>query len=168
MNLNKELRVMHACELGATGVYRGHQCAARYFHRHSLAELGQMKTHEKEHASIFRELLKSRESRLCLGYPLFFWGGLIYGVVIGLLGLKAIGTSTYTIETIVDKEFDIALAKLNSYPSICKTIRQVQLEERQHREAGSAMATHNNLLSKLVEKIAQLSAYTAKGMASIL
>jgi len=31
MNIEKELRIMHAYELGAVGVYRGHKCVARYF-----------------------------------------------------------------------------------------------------------------------------------------
>lgn len=29
--INHELKVMHACELAAEGVYRGHKCVARCF-----------------------------------------------------------------------------------------------------------------------------------------
>lgn len=65
---------MHACELGAVGVYRGHKCVARYFYRTNLAELDNMKFHEKSHAEIFANELKERGARLCHFNKAFFWG----------------------------------------------------------------------------------------------
>jgi ubiquinone biosynthesis monooxygenase Coq7 len=58
MSIEKELRVMHACELGAVGVYRGHKCVSRYFFRANLSDLDSMQFHEKDHASIFKNFLK--------------------------------------------------------------------------------------------------------------
>jgi demethoxyubiquinone hydroxylase (CLK1/Coq7/Cat5 family) len=39
----KELKIMHACELGAVGVYRGHKCVARHVFRQAAEELDHMK-----------------------------------------------------------------------------------------------------------------------------
>jgi len=168
MSIEKELRIMHACELGAAGVYRGHKCVARYFFRANLSNLDNMRFHEKDHASIFRNLLKERDARLCFAHQLFFIGGLFYGVIIGLLGLKAIGTSTYTIEEIVNDEFELALIKLESDSSICTKIRAIQLEEQQHRDSGKELAGNNYALFGVVERIAKTGAYTAKYLASSL
>ena len=48
---------MHACELGAVGVYRGHKCVARYVFRQALPEIDDMRSHEINHVDIFRQLL---------------------------------------------------------------------------------------------------------------
>ncbi|MCD8523859.1 MAG: demethoxyubiquinone hydroxylase family protein [Saccharospirillaceae bacterium] len=168
MSIEKELRIMHACEMGAVGVYRGHKCVARYFFRKNLAELDNMRFHEKDHAAIFSSLLKERNARLCLGHQLFFLGGLIYGVAVGFLGLRAIGTSTYTIERIVDEEFDIALPKFYREKTISDKIRAVQLEEKEHRDSGLELAGEQYFLSGFVETIAKTGAYTAKFLASSL
>ena len=168
MSIEKELRIMHACELGAVGVYRGHKCVARYFFRTNIFELATMRFPESDHAHIFRNLLTENNARLCFLYQLFFVGGLFYGVVVGLLGLKAIGTSTYTIENIVNDEFNIVLNKLKNQDAICNKIREIQLEEQQHLEAGKELAGDNYYLSRLVQGIARAGAYTAKYMASVL
>lgn len=168
MNIDEELRIMHACELGAIGVYRGHKCVARYFFRASLYDLDAMRLHEKDHASIFSDLLKERNARFCFAHQLFFIGGLFYGVIVGLLGLKAIGISTYTIEKIVNEEFDIALDKLQSDKSICDKIKEIQLEELQHRDSGKILAGDKYPFSVVVERIAKSGAYTAKFLASSL
>lgn len=168
MSIEKELRIMHACESGAVGVYRGHKCVARYFFRTNLAELDNMRFHEKDHAEIFSSLLKKRNARLCFAHQLFFLGGLIYGVIIGLMGLRAIGTSTYTIEKIVDEEFELALPKFIGEKDISDKIRAVQIEEQQHRDSGQDLAGENYMFSRFVERIAKTGAYSAKYLASLL
>jgi len=168
MCIEKELRIMHACELGAVGVYRGHKCAARYFFRATLSDLDNMRSHEKDHASIFRTLLKERNARLCFAHQLFFIFGLFYGVIVGLLGLKAIGTSTYTIEEIVNQEFELALEKVEADNLICNKIKAIQIEELQHRDSGKELAGNNYFLSGFVERLAKMGAYTAKYVASRL
>ena len=44
-----------------------------------------MRFHEKDHASIFRDLLKERDARFCFVHQLFFISGLFNGVIVGLL-----------------------------------------------------------------------------------
>lgn len=168
MNIEKELRIMHACELGAVGVYRGHKCVARYFFRANLSELDDMRFHERDHASIFKSLLKERGARLCFAYQLFFVGGLFYGVIVGLLGIKAIGASTYTIEEIVNEEFDLALLKLKSDDSLCVKIRAIQVEEQQHRDSGKELAGRNYALGGVIKRVARAGAYASKYFASLL
>ncbi|MEI4549476.1 demethoxyubiquinone hydroxylase family protein [Pseudoalteromonas spongiae] len=168
MNIKTELKVMHACELGAVGVYRGHKCVARYFFRSNLAELDSMRFHEKSHAEIFKNELSKRDSRTCYAVQLFFWGGLFYGVFIGLFGLKSIGTSTSTIESIVVHELDKVLEKLDVRSSLYTTIKEVQLEELEHNDSGKELAGENFWLSGFISRIAKVGAYSAKNLASIL
>lgn len=168
MSIGDELRIMHACEVGAVGVYRGHKCVARYFFRENLAELDNMRFHEKDHAFIFKGLLEERNERLCYANRLFFVGGLFYGVAIGLLGLQAIGTSTFTIEKVVNEEFELALQKLQGEEFICGKIREIQLEEQQHRDSGKKLIGNNYPLFRFVENLARKGAYLAKNIAARL
>jgi len=168
MSVEQELRIMHACELGAVGVYRGHKCVARYVFRTNLSDFDDMRFHEKDHVSILKNLLKERHARLCVAHQLFFIGGLFYGVIIGLFGLKAIGTSTYAIEKIVDEEIELALLKLKNEQAICSQIRLIQLEEVQHQDSGRKLAGHRYFLSCAIERVAGIGAYTAKYLASSL
>lgn len=164
----RELRVMHACEKGAVGVYRGHKCVARYFFRTRLEDLDSMRFHEREHSYIFARLLAERGWRQCYFSGLWFWGGLFYGVLVGMLGLKAIGTSTAVIERIVDHEFELALSRLTDEPEICQIIRQVQIEEREHRTRGELLAGDVVSKNSVAGRVARLGAYTAMHLAKSL
>lgn len=168
MSLDKELRVMHACEVGATGVYRGHKCIARYFYRSSIADLDNMRLHEKDHSSIFMGLLAHRKIRPCFAYKLFFLGGVVYGALVGLLGIKAIGASTSAIEGVVNIEIEAALEKFKDEPRICELLRAIQLEERQHQESGENLAGIDYVLHRPIQRIARVGAYAAKKIALLL
>ena len=163
-----ELKIMHACELGATGVYRGHKCVARYFFRSSIMDLDDMRSHEISHADIFMELIKERNCTPCFAYPLFFWGGLLYGVAIGVLGLKAIGTSTYTIESIVNEELSASIEILSEDRDIVKVLKEVKEDEKKHQRTGKSLAATPHIMERIVAKIARLGAYSAKKLATIL
>lgn len=165
-DINRELRVMHACEKGATGVYRGHKCVARYFFRKNLGEIDTMRAQEREHSNIFEKLLSERNSRTCYFSNMFFWGGLLYGVFIGLFGLKAIGASTSEIENIVNAEFDLSITKLKNEKKICSIIKEIQLDELQHRDYGQNLAKQSE--SKFIRRIASISSYAAKYLAQRL
>jgi len=168
VNVATELKIMHACELGATGVYRGHKCVARYFFRRTLGDLDHMRSHEVTHADIFMKLIQERNYSPCLAYSLFFWGGLFYGVAIGILGLKAIGTSTYTIESIVNEELDASIESLVGETDIVRVLKEVQQDEIKHQAAGKSFADKPYLLESVVAKMARLGAYSAKRLAIIL
>ena len=167
-NINHELKIMHACELGAVGVYRGHKCVARYFFRTNLAELDSMRFHEKNHAEIFKNELLERDARACRMNQVFFWGGLFYGVFIGMFGLKSIGMSTSTIESIVVHELDEVLKTLDKESQLYLTIKQVQLEELEHKDSGKSLVGEDYWFGKFITRFAKFGAYTAKNLASVL
>ena len=168
IDIGKELRIMHACERGATGVYRGHKCVARYFFRTNLNQLDGMRNHEIEHAMIFEQLLADKKVRKCFGSSMFFWGGLFYGVFIGLFGLRAIGASTSTIENIVNKEIELSLLKLESEQSISDELKRIQQEELEHKRCGDELAGANESDLNYIKRIANFFAYTAKYLAQKL
>ena len=159
---------MHACERGAVGVYRGHKCVARYFFRATLEQLDSMRSHERGHAELFASLLAERGWRRCHLSALWFWGGLFYGVIVGMLGLKAIGTSTAVIESIVDHEFEMSLARLAHEPEFCRTLRVVQAEERAHRSYGEHLVNGPIPDRSLPGRLARVGAYTAMHLAERL
>jgi len=168
INLATELKIMHACELGAQGVYRGHKCAARYFFRKHITDLDAMRDHETEHTDLFFDLLLERGFRPCRGYMIFFYGGLIYGVAIGLLGPKAIGQSTHTIEVIVDREICQSIDRISQEPLILCHLQKVLSDERSHQETGKDLAGSTGPLNRFVGFIATKSAYLAKFLATHL
>lgn len=168
MKINNELKIMHACELGAVGVYRGHKCVARYFFRTNLAELEHMRFHEKSHAEIFQRELTNRGARTCRMSQIFFWGDLFYGVFVGIFGLKSIGISTNTIESIVVHELDKVLKLLDKNSELYGTIKKVQLEELEHKDAGKHLSEETFWLTNIISRLARYGAYTAKNLASVL
>lgn len=168
VSMKRELKIMHACELGAVGVYRGHKCVARYVFRQALVDLDKMRSHEINHVLVFRQLLNSQRENPCSLYQLFFLGGLIYGVAVGLLGLRAIGESTRTIEAIVVHELDCSLDQLSEYKEISEVIQKVRIDELSHQNSGTYLVGDGYLLSGIVSTVATKSAYLAKYFASVL
>ncbi|MDP3847171.1 MAG: demethoxyubiquinone hydroxylase family protein [Pseudomonas sp.] len=168
IDLAKELRVMHACEKGAIGVYRGHKCVARYFFRAKLEELDCMRFHEREHSEIFARLLREYGFRQCYLAFLWIYGGLFYGVFVGAFGLKAIGRSTATIEDIVDREFDNSLKQIQQWPAVCDIVRAIQIEEREHKASGELFAGDTIEAKSIIVNIARAGAYAAKHLAETL
>jgi ubiquinone biosynthesis monooxygenase Coq7 len=160
VDVARELRVMHACERGAVGVYRGHKCVSRYFFRATLEQLDAMRSHERGHAEIFAQVLADRGWRRCYLSGLWF-----YGVAVGMLGLKAIGTSTAVIEGIVDHELEMSLARLSGETEICRILREVQVEERAHRSCGEHFADGAISDRPLPGRMARVGAYTAMRIA---
>lgn len=159
---------MHACELGAVGVYRGHRCVARYIFRQALYELDEMRSHEQNHVEIFRGLLDDRKASPCFAYKIFFFGGLFYGVIVGLLGLRAIGESTKVVESIVIHELNVAAKKLSHDECLVEVIQKIRIDEVSHQKTGVQLLGHSYSLSRIVTKLATVSAYTAKNLAYLL
>lgn len=138
-NVNQHLRIMHACEKGATGVYYGHRLVAALFYRDLITALTDMHTHEMEHYNIFSALMKSRGAKGVFLPVAWCGGGIIYGVFTALLGRNAIWKSTATIEAIVEKELIEAADSLkNDYFEIYTAIHKILIDEIQHKEAGEA------------------------------
>lgn len=111
MSQNKEietqLRIIHACEKGATGVYYGHRIIAKLFFRDMITTLDEMHRHETEHFYLFGNFLAQYKNSVALPSLLWCVGGILYGLLIGLFGRNAIWVSTASIENIVNKELGL-------------------------------------------------------------
>ena len=103
-----------------------------------------------------------------LSLQAIFFGGLLYGVSIGIFGLKAIGKSTYTIESIVNKEIEQSISKLKNETDLVEILKKIQEDEKQHQKAGEVLSSGTFFFEKLIIKIAQFGAYSAKNIATIL
>lgn len=73
MSMHKEietqLRIIHACEKGATGVYYGHRLIAKLFFKDMVKALDEMHQHETEHFNLFGYFLLN--TKMLLSYPLY-------------------------------------------------------------------------------------------------
>ena len=131
------LRVDHAGEKGAIQIYTSQAFIARLFYPDLLAQLQEMLSHEKEHYNIFDEILKRRKIRSC--YSLFLWGlgGSILGTITGLLGRKAIGVTTDSVETTVLDHLEWQLEFLrNTDHEVYEAVQSIYSSELDHRDWG--------------------------------
>lgn len=170
MSMDKEietqLRIIHACEKGATGVYYGHRVIAKLFFKDIIRELDEMHQHETEHFNLFGAFLDQYKTSVALPSVLWCAGGIIYGLIIGIFGRNAIWVSTASIENIVNKELDEAsLFFKEKNIEIYNAILDIQKDELSHHDTAFQKADFNHVLAKTISKIAQYCAYLAKYLA---
>jgi ubiquinone biosynthesis monooxygenase Coq7 len=165
----RHLRVMHACEKGATGVYWGHRTVASVLFRNIVKQLTEMHAHEVEHFAIFGDLMKSRGVRHVVA-P-FFWcaGGIVYGVATAMAGKRAIWKSTAVIEAIVERELLEAASFFKAQdPEIYAAINRILIEEIQHKQVGELHSQGVSVLDAVVKSVAQAGATASKKIAERL
>ncbi len=165
--LNQHLRVIYACEKGATGVYWGHRVVAAVFFRDLIAPLSEMHAHEMEHFARFGEILKARGARR-VSFPLLWCaGGIAYGVLVALFGRQSVWTSTVTIEAIVERELMAAATVFKEAdPQAYEHIHTILLDELAHKNGAEL-----SLVGKPVAFVvgfAKVSASVAKRLAQVL
>jgi len=166
---DRHLRVMHACEKGATGVYWGHRMVASVFFRSIVSQLSEMHAHEMEHFAIFGSLMKSRDVRHVVAPVLWCAGGIVYGVVTAMAGKRAVWKSTAVIETIVEREMLEAASFFQAYdPEIHAAIHRILVEERQHKQAGELQSQGVSSLDAAVISAANAGAAASKKLAEKL
>ncbi|MDX1497829.1 MAG: demethoxyubiquinone hydroxylase family protein, partial [Salinisphaeraceae bacterium] len=95
------IRVDHAGERGAIGIYSAQLLVARVLYKDLVTVLEEMLSHELEHYATFNRLLKARGIRHCYGLTLWALGGWGLGIITALLGRNAIWVCTNSIETTV-------------------------------------------------------------------
>lgn len=165
----RHLRVMHACEKGATGVYWGHRAVARVFYRDMIVQLDEMHGHEVSHYAIFGELMKARGVRTVIAPVFWCAGGIVYGVVTALAGRRAIWRSTAVIEAIVERELKEAADFFEErHPEIHGAILKILAEEVAHMLAGEANSPGSAPVDGLVDPVARAGALASKGLAEHL
>ena len=165
-DIETQLRIIHACEKGATGVYYGHRLVAKLFFKDMLSHLDEMHQHETEHFNLFGGFLAQYKNTVALPTLLWCIGGIIYGVLIGLFGKNAIWVSTASIENIVNKELDIAaLFFKDKNMDIYNAVLEIQKDELSHQNIASQNSDFDHYLAKIIANIAQQCAYLAKFLA---
>lgn len=165
----RHLRVMHACEKGATGVYWGHRAIATVFYRSLVPQLTQMHAHEMEHFALFSALMKERGVRGVFAPILWCAGGIAYGMVTGMGGPRAVWKSTAVIEAIVERELhDAAHFFEFRDPEVFATIQHVLRDEVEHRRAGEDEAPGYQPLDNIVSAAANAGASASKKLAGRL
>jgi ubiquinone biosynthesis monooxygenase Coq7 len=166
---NRHLRVIHACEKGATGVYWGHRLVASLFFRDLIPQLSQMHAHEMEHFALFGALMKSRHTRTVMFPVVWCAGGIIYGALTALGGRHAVWKSTAVIEGIVERELLEAAAFFEVRdPEICAAIRRILLDEQEHKQQGEANSPSTGKVGTVIGSAAQIGAATSKKLAERL
>lgn len=165
--IETQLKIIHACEKGATGVYYGHRLIARLFFPAIVPALDEMHLHEKEHFALFGAFLARRGVKQRIPPVLWCAGGIIYGVLIGMLGRNAIWVSTATIEGIVNKELDIASIFFKDKSiDIYHSVLAIQQDELQHQSIATQAAVFTSWVALFVSASAEKSAYLAKYIAA--
>ncbi|WP_398496241.1 demethoxyubiquinone hydroxylase family protein [Variovorax sp.] len=165
----RHLRVMHACEKGATGVYWGHRFVAYFFMRDVVAALTEMHGHEVEHFAVFGRLMRARGVRPVIAPVFWCVGGIGYGVVTAAFGRRAIWRSTAVIEEIVERELTEAARFFQSRDEEVYTAITVILEEElAHKQLGEKNSPGDRSIDKIVTPLADAGAATAKRLAERL
>lgn len=164
--IETQLRIIHACEKGATGVYYGHRIIAKLFFRDMVNALDEMHQHETEHFNLFGNFLAQYRNAVALPSILWCAGGILYGLLIGLLGRNAIWVSTASIESIVNKELDqAAIFFKEKNIDIYNAVLDIQKDEVNHQQIASQQANFNGYLAQMISSFAQQCAYLAKFLA---
>jgi len=166
---HQHLRVMHACEKGATGVYWGHRAIAAVFYRSLVPQLTQMHAHEMEHFALFGALMRNRGVRGVFAPVLWCAGGIVYGIVTGLGGARAVWKSTAVIEGIVERELlEAARFFEQRDPEVFVVIQQILSDEVEHKRLGEAEAPGHKQRDSVVTSAAHAGASASKKLAERL
>lgn len=165
----RHLRIIHACEKSATGVYWGHRLVATLLYRNMLSQLSEMHSHEVEHFEIFGRLMRDREVRTVIAPVFWCIGGILYGVTTALAGRRAIWRSTAVIEAIVERELNEAASYFQIRdPEVYEAIQQILIDELEHKLAGETNSPGVASIDRVVEPAARGGATAAKELAKRL
>jgi ubiquinone biosynthesis monooxygenase Coq7 len=135
--IERIIRVDHAGERGAIGVYSAQLLVVRVLHKDLVIVLEEMLSHEREHYGTFSRLLKVRGIRHCYGLPLWALGGWVLGIITALLGRNAIWVCANSIETTVlhHLQWQLAFLKLHDAEAHAAVL-SIKKDEEAHQEMG--------------------------------
>ncbi|MGH8054815.1 MAG: demethoxyubiquinone hydroxylase family protein [Stenotrophomonas sp.] len=132
------IKVNHAGENGAIGIYTGQILMARLTAPSMLAELREFRSHERRHRAIFGAELERRGRRRCRSYWLCAIGGFVLGAITGLLGSSAIAATTTAVESVVLKHLQHQLVVLHGRdPAAVSAISSIVADEQEHHDQSS-------------------------------
>lgn len=166
LELDRHVRIMHACEKGATGVYWGHRLVASFLYRDLLAPLGDMHAHEVAHYALFAQVIEARRSRTVFVPVLWCAGGILYGVMTALLGRRAIWKSTAVIEAIVVREITWVQAHCKGLDGhLDHVIQRVLQDEVAHQETAASQLPGVSRIDAVIIAVARMGAALSKRLA---
>ena len=127
------IKVNHAGEHGAIGIYTGQIMMARLTAPAMVAELCEFRLHEQQHRAIFAAELLRRGRPRCRSYWLCGIGGFTLGAVTGLLGPSAIAAATAAVESVVLRHLEQQILVLQDHDaSAVSAISAIVADEQQH------------------------------------
>jgi ubiquinone biosynthesis monooxygenase Coq7 len=109
------IKVNHAGEHGAIGIYSGQILMARLTAPKMLTALREFRSHEQRHRAILAAVLERRGCRRCRSYWLCGVGGFVLGAITGLLGSSAIAATTAAVEGVVLQHLEHQLVVLQGH-----------------------------------------------------
>jgi ubiquinone biosynthesis monooxygenase Coq7 len=152
------LRVNHAGEQGAICIYTGQLFAARLTASWMRGELHAFREDERRHRQIFQDELSRRGRRRCRSYWLCAAGGFTLGMMTGLLGSRAIATTTMAVEQVVLHHLERQIAVLaGSDDAAVVAIEAVIADEREHRDVSEKMVHQRSIVSRTLVALVSLS-----------
>lgn len=145
------LRVNHAGEHGAVNIYRGQLLIARLRAGTLLAELTDFRMHEERHRSIFARELQRRGVGRCRSFWLCGSGGFVLGLLTGLLGQRAMATTTVAVERVVLRHLERQLDELGQAdPAATSAISAIVSDEQEHHDRSAARVGPAGILDRIL------------------
>lgn len=158
--IGEMLRVDHAGETAAVGIYRGQQkvFGGLPHKRHLAEDFAEMEAGEHVHLNAFNEELLKRGERPSALIGL--WQGMSYALGVGtaLLGEKAAHTCTEAVEDVIEKHYQAQIDELDETgeePELKAKFVQFRADEIEHRDHAVAEGAHEapgyGLLSAIIK-----------------
>lgn len=152
------IKVNHAGEHGAIGIYTGQILLARFTAPKMVDELRDFRSHELRHRAIFGAELERRGRPRCRSYWLCGIGGFVLGAATGLLGRGAIAATTTAVESVVLRHLGHQLAVLQGHdPAAVSAISSIVAEEQQHHDQSLAHARTGTFWPRVLSPIVSSS-----------
>lgn len=152
------IRVNHAGEHGAIGIYTGQILVAWLTAPTMVAELREFRSHEQRHRAIFGAELARRRRPRCRSYWLCGIGGLVLGAITGVLGGSAIAATTTAVESVVLRHLEHQVAVLHGHdPAAVSAISSVVAEEQQHHDQALGHAIASAFWPRVITPIVSAS-----------
>lgn len=152
------IKVNHAGEHGAVGIYSGQIFMARLTAAKMVPELREFRSHEQRHRAVFGAELERRVRRRCRSYWLCGIGGVALGALTGLLGSSAIAATTTAVESVVLRHLEHQIAVLQDHdPDAVSAISSIVAEEQQHHDQSLEHAQAGTFWPRILTPIVSAS-----------
>ena len=152
------IKVNHAGEHGAIGIYTGQILMARITAPKMVTELREFRSHEQRHRAIFGAELERRGRRRCRSYWLCGMGGFALGAITGLLGCSAIAATTTAVESVVLRHLEHQITLLQGHdPAAISAISSIVAEEQQHHDQSLGHVQAGTFWSRVLTPIVSAS-----------